>query len=394
MRCMRADACRHRLAWPRLDITGQADESIEGGLELIRNSVVQPCPTLDSKKGFALKCIYRDGTKTFTYFAASKTERDEWCKHLRKHAVHHNLENGFEVTKKVLGTGAYATVYMAKDKLTGEAVAVKVIDRTRLNEEERKLLAEEAWISQELKHPYCVKTSEFIENRTSYVLVMEFVAGGELFERLLYHKYPEREVQSIMRQILQAVSFMHARNIVHFDLKPENFLLTLETPMTLKIGSPSVTLSCSLRPSLSVSLRFPLSLSLSPSARARFSLLSPPPPLHFTRAKSVAHNWVSILLWSPLPFRDTCVCVCVCVCARARMRACACACGRLGVGRGGNGWERLSRTHRTADFGVAMDISRDSELKRCFKSKGMLRCSPGYGAPEIVHMQVALPPLG
>ena len=78
-------------------------------------------------------------------FAPTDSERKEWCKLLRKHAVHHKLENGFQMTKKVLGTGAYATVYLAKDKITHQSVALKVIDRARLNKEEELLLALERW---------------------------------------------------------------------------------------------------------------------------------------------------------------------------------------------------------------------------------------------------------
>jgi serine/threonine protein kinase len=56
------------------------------------------------------------------------------------------------------------------------------------------------------------------------------------------NRYPEEEVQSIMRQILKGVAFMHSRNIAHFDLKPENFLLTLDRPMTLKIADFGVAM--------------------------------------------------------------------------------------------------------------------------------------------------------
>ena len=123
------------------------DEKLDGQ-ELIQNSVVSPRPKLDGAKGKCLQCVYRDGSKTLTYFASTDGEREQWSKLLRKHAVHHNLENGFELTKKVLGTGAYATVYLGTDKVTNEKVALKLIKRERINEEEQALLAEEAWISQ------------------------------------------------------------------------------------------------------------------------------------------------------------------------------------------------------------------------------------------------------
>ena len=226
------------LAWPRLDITG-AGEEIWKGQDVIENSVVKARPDMDGKRGFALQCVHCDGSRSATFLAARKEERDEWCKVLRKHAVHHRLENGFEMTKKVLGTGSYASVYLAKDRMTNEFVALKVVPRERLNVAERLLMAEEAWISREVKSEYCVKTMEFIENATGYVLVMEYVPGGELYEKLLersYQKYPEREVQSIMRQVLAGVAYMHAREIAHFDLKPENLLLSADMPMTVKIG--------------------------------------------------------------------------------------------------------------------------------------------------------------
>lgn len=222
------------MAWPRLEISGAGGEA--SSQDLIENCVVKARPDLDGNKGFALECAHRNGSRSVTFLAARRDERDEWCKVLRKHAVHYCLENGFDMTKKVLGTGSYASVYLAKDKLTNEFVALKIIPRERLNPEERLLLAEEAWISQEVNSEYCVTTKEFIENETSYVLVMEYVPGGELYERLLHHKYPEREVQSIMRQVLSGVAYMHSRNIAHFDLKPENLLLSVDRPMTVKIG--------------------------------------------------------------------------------------------------------------------------------------------------------------
>jgi len=272
------------LVWPRLVITVGA-KKIECGQEIIENAVVHAFPQLDGhvdghlngKKGYAFQCVHRRDSTTTTYFADSQEDRHEWCKLLRKHAVHHNIDNGFEVTKKVLGTGAYATVYLAKDRRSNEVVALKLITRERVVEEERKLLRQEVWVSQFLKTKYLVGTSEFIENRHSYVLVMEYVAGGELFERLIQRPFSEKEVQSIMRQVLKGVVHMHQKNIVHFDLKPENFLIVSDNPMSIKI----------------------------------------------------------------------------------------------------------------ADFGVSMDLNSKTPLTRkaCFKSKGLLRCSPGYGAPEIASMQ-------
>ena len=96
-----------------------------------------------------------------------------------------------------------------------EPVALKVIQKTRLNKTEQQLLAEEVRISQGVDNKFCVRTHEFIENASAFVLVMEFVGGGELFERLLYHRYPESEVQVMSKQLLAGVAYLHSRNIAH-----------------------------------------------------------------------------------------------------------------------------------------------------------------------------------
>ena len=109
----------------------------------------------------------------------------------------------------------------------------------------QQLLAEEVRISQGVDNKFCVRTHEFIENASAFVLVMEFVGGGELFERLLYHRYPEPEVQVMSKQLLAGVAYLHSRNIAHRDLKPENVLLTSERPMTLKIADYGIATNVS-----------------------------------------------------------------------------------------------------------------------------------------------------
>ena len=274
-----------RLTWPRLDVSSTTGEPLEWGQELIQDSVVHPRPQMDGSiadgsVGFAMQLASRDGTRVSTFFAPTNAERSEWCELLRKHSVHHNLENGFKLTQKVLGRGSCASVYLARDRITDEFVALKCIERASLRDGERILLAEEAWIAQDVKHRHCVYTREFIETEVTYVLVMEYVAGGELFERLKYTRYDENVVRSIMRQLLEGVAYLHARDVVHFDLKPENILLTVDNPISIKI----------------------------------------------------------------------------------------------------------------ADFGLSIDLSAESScaLPACCKTSGLLRCSPGYGAPEIVRMQVSL----
>ncbi|KAJ7335723.1 hypothetical protein JRQ81_013664 [Phrynocephalus forsythii] len=66
------------------------------------------------------------------------------------------------------------------------------------------------------------------------ILVLEYAAGGEIFDQCVAEReeaFKEKEVKRLMRQILEGVSFLHRNNVVHLDLKPQNILLTDESPL-------------------------------------------------------------------------------------------------------------------------------------------------------------------
>jgi tRNA A-37 threonylcarbamoyl transferase component Bud32 len=242
------------LQWPSLQVSCGVGDALDGE-QLVKNSVVHRRPQMDGpvegKRGknsgetqFCFQCEHRDGKSTgkaLTFFASSQQDCDEWCQRLRQHAVHHNLENGYEVSSKLLGSGAYAKVFQGKCKVTGNAVAVKIIPRQRLDSathpaNERQLLITEAALGQELRHAHCTSTTEFVENAHQYVIVMELMRGGDLFDYLARKKsLSENETRCLTRQVLAGLHFLHKQNVGHFDIKPENFLLSHEKPMTVKL---------------------------------------------------------------------------------------------------------------------------------------------------------------
>ncbi|KAG7229501.1 hypothetical protein INR49_031925 [Caranx melampygus] len=76
-----------------------------------------------------------------------------------------------------------------------------------------------------IKHENVVGLEDFYETRTHYYLVMQLVSGGELFDRILDKGvYTEKDASTVIKQVLQAVSYLHENSIVHRDLKPENLL--------------------------------------------------------------------------------------------------------------------------------------------------------------------------
>jgi calcium/calmodulin-dependent protein kinase I len=106
-------------------------------------------------------------------------------------------------------------------------VAVKCIDRNGLPEEDESSLRQEVEILRSLDHPNIVKLLDFFEEEKFFYVVLEFLPGGELFERIVKKSfYNEKEARDVVRTVCLGMKYCHDRGIAHRDLKPENLLLT------------------------------------------------------------------------------------------------------------------------------------------------------------------------
>jgi len=133
---------------------------------------------------------------------------------------------GNYVFQKTVGEGNFAKVKLAKHKLTGVEVAIKIIDKTRIDEKKLGKLYREVKIMKLLNHPNIVKLFEVIETKNTLFLVMEYSSGGELYDYLVVHgRMKEKEARVKFRQILAAVNYCHNKRVIHRDLKAENLLL-------------------------------------------------------------------------------------------------------------------------------------------------------------------------
>lgn len=145
-----------------------------------------------------------------------------------------NIEEKY-ILKEQLGTGAFSEVRLAESKESGKMFAVKVIDKKAVKgkedsfENEIKVLKRFSERKDEkgpfLTHPNIVQLLETFEDKNKVYLVMELVTGGELFDRIVERgSYTEKDASDLIRQVLEAVDYMHERGVVHRDLKPENLL--------------------------------------------------------------------------------------------------------------------------------------------------------------------------
>uniref|UniRef100_A0A8D1I7X9 Calcium/calmodulin dependent protein kinase IV n=2 Tax=Sus scrofa TaxID=9823 RepID=A0A8D1I7X9_PIG len=136
------------------------------------------------------------------------------------------LSDFFEVESE-LGRGATSIVYRCKQKGTQKPYALKVLKKTV----DKKIVRTEIGVLLRLSHPNIIKLKEIFETPTEISLVLELVTGGELFDRIVEKGYySERDAADAVKQILEAVAYLHENGIVHRDLKPENLLYATPAP--------------------------------------------------------------------------------------------------------------------------------------------------------------------
>jgi calcium/calmodulin-dependent protein kinase I len=123
---------------------------------------------------------------------------------------------------RTLGAGTYGIVREAEGP--DGRVAIKIILKKVVRGNERMVL-DELEMLQRLQHPHIVKFVDWFESRDKYYIVTELATGGELFDRICQQgKFTEKDGSQTIKQVLEAVNYLHQNNVVHRDLKPENLL--------------------------------------------------------------------------------------------------------------------------------------------------------------------------
>ena len=134
---------------------------------------------------------------------------------------------GHFVLGEKLGQGTFGVVVLATHQLTGEKVAVKILDKEKiLQEADKTRIEREINILKNLRHSNIVHLYDIKETASSLYIIMEYIQGKELFDYIVSKKrLSEVEACNFYQQIISGIEYLGKIRVVHRDLKPENLLL-------------------------------------------------------------------------------------------------------------------------------------------------------------------------
>ncbi|CAF1414509.1 unnamed protein product [Rotaria magnacalcarata] len=142
---------------------------------------------------------------------------------------------GFYRIRGDIGLGNFSRVKLGVHLLAKEKVAIKILDKTKLDERTQRLLLREITSMERLHHPNIIRLYEVIETPTEIYIVNEYASGGELYTRITKEgKFIEDEAKTIFAQITAAVDHVHRTGIIHRDIKSENVFFAKER--LIKLG--------------------------------------------------------------------------------------------------------------------------------------------------------------
>ena len=158
----------------------------------------------------------------------TKKEEEIICLYSNSKNIEKNSKSVCEfVLGEKLGEGNFGVVRMAINRQTGEKVAIKILEKSKLtNYKDRNSLEREINILNKIHHPNIVKLFCTIETDRQIFIIMEYIKGNELFQYILVRKkLEEEEAFYFFIQIINCIDYLHKVKIAHRDLKAENIII-------------------------------------------------------------------------------------------------------------------------------------------------------------------------
>ncbi|XP_062280452.1 myosin light chain kinase 2, skeletal/cardiac muscle [Scomber scombrus] len=148
----------------------------------------------------------------------------------------HQIATYYTINRdEVLGGGRFGQVHKCMENSSGLMLAAKIIKAK--SQKEKDVVRNEIQVMNQLNHSNLIQLYAAFESRHDIILVMEYVEGGELFDRIIDENYNLTELDTVLfiRQICEGLQYMHKMYILHLDLKPENILCVSRATNKIKI---------------------------------------------------------------------------------------------------------------------------------------------------------------
>lgn len=184
-----------------------------------------------------LEIVIRGWDRIEEFSADTSEQYHDWFTALR-YASEKSIKDYYAFVK-TLGEGHFGKVLLAKDRRTREKFAVKVIRKDNTELRAQTLIQRELDILRLVNHQNVVRLYDLFDTQDKLYFVLEYMSGGALYEVLSAHNvhFSEERASCILKNILQGLSYLHAKGIVHRDVKPENILTTAKQwPFTSKLA--------------------------------------------------------------------------------------------------------------------------------------------------------------
>ena len=189
-------------------------KKIEEYVEIENGNVVNQPPTTSTVVSSKLDLQYKSNSSELIPFNKAFSP------------VHYSIDS-FEIGRP-LGTGKFGHVYLARSKDTKAIVALKILNKRQIMDSTfERQIRREIEIQSHLKHKNILEMYGYFWDEKNIVLILEFATKGELYRELKqqpYSRFDEATASNYISQMIDALGYLHTKNIIHRDIKPENLL--------------------------------------------------------------------------------------------------------------------------------------------------------------------------
>jgi len=180
---------------------------------------------INNETYYSFSIIFSNKTRTF--YSKDKNNSQEWSKQIRQSIGYQNFFDFYQIIGDI-GKGSFGVVKLGRNSITKDKVAIKIIDKKKLNSKELEQVQREIAIMKSIKHPNTISLIDHFENSEYFFIIMEYIKYGSLKEFVKANKKLSEEVcANIIFQITSGLKYLNEFGIIHRDLKPDNILIDL-----------------------------------------------------------------------------------------------------------------------------------------------------------------------